>query len=789
MILLPGGGLKINFYSIIRRMTFNTRQYCFDNSIISCSFNLSYDGKKKEYQNCPSWKDLSNNTFKQYHKPNHNGFMIITGIKNNIVVIDTDINKAKGNFPLEILEALDNCCESIVKTPNGRHYYFSYDKPLAKQTGAYWNNKKVEWLDILADGACIIAPNTTYTKGDEVVCYTWIKGNLSTIAPLPDTILTSIHKPEIKITNTIVSVNKTSFDNSIIPTILENLSVERWKDYSSWIKIGMIIKSYGLDVEVWDEYSKVASNYQRGACQKAWRGFPNDCSLTIATLFYYLKEDNFDVFVDLKKLAKSSIDLLTDATNNNYAKLFYNLYPEAYAFTSEAGWYELKSNNVWSNDSSKKPAQIKTKISREIGDLIDDLIDKYSNSEEAKETKDITDRLYKAKKTLQSNSFLEGILSLLQEYYYNDTLYLKLDSNKNLFAFQDKVFDLLKGEYRDILPIDYISITTGYNAPDINTPFNPELDKFFTSIFENEEKKKYLLDILSYSIGGDKSKQLIILFKGKGGNGKSLVMRLLLNCLGEYIQDIPVSYITKPDTAKDSPSPALTKAKPKRVLFTTEPESKEKLQVSFLNKITGGDLITTRTLFDKKEISYLPQFQFLLLANECKLNKVDLAIKRRLEVFFFPFQFRPKDIIGQSDNYRLINEDLQSLFDKPEIRDSFMAFLLRNYKQSKNCSSPTIVKEETEIFLDDNNPVSSFISKYYTITNNKSDLIKSSDLLSVYNQYSEEGKLRPNEFKCFMDTLGINYVSKKRVVYYVGIKKRDDIEDEDTIEDEAEEIS
>ena len=106
-------------------MTFNTRQYCLDNNIISCSFNLSYDGKQKVPQNLPNWKDLSNNTFKQYHKPNHNAFMIITGIKNNIVVIDTDINKAKGSFPVEILEALDNCCESIVKTPNGRHYYFS----------------------------------------------------------------------------------------------------------------------------------------------------------------------------------------------------------------------------------------------------------------------------------------------------------------------------------------------------------------------------------------------------------------------------------------------------------------------------------------------------------------------------------------------------------------------------------------------------------------------------------------------------------------------------------------
>ena len=44
-------------------------------------------------------------------------------------------------------------------------------------------------------------------------------------------------------------------------------------DYPRWIEIGMAIKSAGLPLSVWEDWSKSAGNYEPGACEKKWASF------------------------------------------------------------------------------------------------------------------------------------------------------------------------------------------------------------------------------------------------------------------------------------------------------------------------------------------------------------------------------------------------------------------------------------------------------------------------------------------------------------------------------------
>ncbi len=40
-------------------------------------------------------------------------------------------------------------------------------------------------------------------------------------------------------------------------------------DYSTWVQIGMALKAEGLDVSVWDEWSRTDSKrYHPGECQR-----------------------------------------------------------------------------------------------------------------------------------------------------------------------------------------------------------------------------------------------------------------------------------------------------------------------------------------------------------------------------------------------------------------------------------------------------------------------------------------------------------------------------------------
>ena len=53
----------------------------------------------------------------------------------------------------------------------------------------------------------------------------------------------------------------------------ETLKLLDASDYPRWIEIGMAIKSAGLPLSVWDDWSKSASNYEPGACEKKWVSF------------------------------------------------------------------------------------------------------------------------------------------------------------------------------------------------------------------------------------------------------------------------------------------------------------------------------------------------------------------------------------------------------------------------------------------------------------------------------------------------------------------------------------
>lgn len=87
---------------------------------------------------------------------------------------------------------------------------------------------------------------------------------------------------------------------TVLSHILEFLDEKRFDTYEDWLKIGMICYSEGIDVSIWDEFSKRSLKYKEGECAKKWKTFSKN-SLTIATLWDWLKEDNPAGYEQLKQ--------------------------------------------------------------------------------------------------------------------------------------------------------------------------------------------------------------------------------------------------------------------------------------------------------------------------------------------------------------------------------------------------------------------------------------------------------------------------------------------------------
>ena len=62
-------------------------------------------------------------------------------------------------------------------------------------------------------------------------------------------------------------------------------------DYTQWVQVGMAIKDAGLDVSVWDEWSRGDERYHSGECRKKWDTFSGSATpVTSATIFQMAME-------------------------------------------------------------------------------------------------------------------------------------------------------------------------------------------------------------------------------------------------------------------------------------------------------------------------------------------------------------------------------------------------------------------------------------------------------------------------------------------------------------------
>ena len=154
---------------------------------------------------------------------------------------------------------------------------------------------------------------------------------------------------------------------------------------------------------------------------------------------------------------------------------------------------------------------------------------------------------------------------------------MKKDQQRHLLGFNNGVYDLDLGRFRDGLPEDYITMTTGYDyyPPDENSRVLIEqVQTFMEQILPIYNVRKFVLQFLASCLSGRVSgDHLVPIWIGTGGNGKSILVRLMENALGEYAGKMPVSLITKARSDSASASPEVSANVLKRFVPFQEPDT------------------------------------------------------------------------------------------------------------------------------------------------------------------------------------------------------------------------
>jgi putative DNA primase/helicase len=216
-----------------------------------------------------------------------------------------------------------------------------------------------------------------------------------------------------------------------------------------------------------------------------------------------------------------------------------------------------------------------------------------------------------------------------RELFFDEEFTKKVDSNKDLIAFNNGVLDMTTSDFtfRDGKPEDYISFSTGIDyepdRPYYEYPAWPEVELFIKKVLPDKEVREYFIKHLATNLLGGNTAQKFHILTGSGSNGKSMIMNLLSKALGDYSCTVPISLFTQNRKSSGSAAPEVARLKGRRFVTMQEPDESIALNTGIMKEITSGEKMYARDLF-KSGCEFEVQAKFHLACNDKpKINTTD----------------------------------------------------------------------------------------------------------------------------------------------------------------------
>jgi P4 family phage/plasmid primase-like protien len=202
---------------------------------------------------------------------------------------------------------------------------------------------------------------------------------------------------------------------------------------------------------------------------------------------------------------------------------------------------------------------------------------------------------------------------------------------------------------------------------------------FLHKLFPEEELYNYMYDHLASTLIGTSSNQTFNMYIGKGRNGKSALVGLMIKVLGEYQCVVASTMITEGRAKVGSVSPEVLQLKGKRYGVIQEPSPGEKINVGVMKQLTSGnDAIQARGLYKSEATTFIPQMKLVLCSNYMmKVESNDYGTWRRIRVVPYKSEFNENPVTNDPEKpyqYKL-DPKIDENFDN--WKETFAAMLVQ----------------------------------------------------------------------------------------------------------------
>lgn len=578
--------------------------------------------------------------------------------------------------------------------------------------------------------------------------------------------------------------------------LINMLNDDRAESYHNWLHVGLALHSIDDSLlPTWIDFSKRSNKFKEGECERVWKTMKNPTSgniLTVRSVAYWAKNDNPKLY---EELAKSEFKNLTrkisDANTYYIAKSVYAKYSDRFVCSSikTNSWWEFKRHRwtrVEEGYSLKNllSDEFANEYNKEIADI--SLKATEVSGIEKKELEERRFRIDKIVEKLRNNGFKNALMDECKSLFYDPRFEEKLDSNINLIGFENGIYDLEQGVFREGRPDDYITLSTknDYYKWSEKNPYHHRIMEFFNQVLPNKSVRDYFLNVLCTCLSGQTKEEKLYVMTGCGSNGKSLTMDLMYQSLGEYYMSCDISMITRKRGQSNQAAPEKVRMKGRRCGVYQEADDGEKLNVGIMKELTGGDKILIRDLFkgSTEMIEFKPQMKYFLTCNQLpEVPSNDDGTWRRIRVIEFGSKFCDNPNPTKPNEFLIDN----TLKHKIELwAPAFLSYLIHiyntEYKNKTYLTEPSEVMVSTKQYKMENDHFTEYADNRIDNTGNKDDKLSMKMLWEDFKIWFADfyGGTKPPKPIDFNKFIIKNYgeMIKNR---FVGIRFKDDDSDSD----------
>jgi P4 family phage/plasmid primase-like protien len=315
-------------------------------------------------------------------------------------------------------------------------------------------------------------------------------------------------------------------DIEMAKKLVNILSAKRGESYFSWLYVGWTL--YNIDdslLETYDAWSKKYSkSYEPGCCAKVWKNAEKYMDYTIASLYWWAKQDNPVAYLEvIRSNINKMIEEAENGTHDDIAKVVYEMYKHVFKCASikKNIWYEFQGNkwvlidnaytlsNLLSDEMTKEFSFLASSYFHQVGNSMG--IEKDTLMGKAKNITKIIDKL-------KNTDFKKSVISACAHRFYRKGFEELLDNNKDLLGFENGVYDLKASCFRPGIPDDYLTMSVGYDYVDFDDddPMIHSIMHYFETVLMDDKMRKYVLSLIASYLDGHNRNQKFILWTGSG---------------------------------------------------------------------------------------------------------------------------------------------------------------------------------------------------------------------------------------------------------------------------------